>query len=116
MIKTEIDILFSGDKLSIKDLKKKLKVPIKTLVEYDEIAKLGRYKNKPSPYGLGVLTVDNTKLGKILSVLVNNFKVLQESGVDRIFLSVKLGNKNFFLSFDDLIKLTMLNADIEVWK
>ena len=83
MEKINIDIRFEGKKFSPRTLKNLTKLPIEVIMESGEIASLGRYKNKPAPYGLGLLSVKvdpkkrlNDMLVGYLNKLVNKKREL----------------------------------------
>lgn len=60
MITTTVDIVFEGNRFSPKALKKTTGLRINLLIEFDEIAKRGRYKGQKPPYGLATLKIESS--------------------------------------------------------
>lgn len=119
-----IYIRFEGKNFYPSKLKEKTKYLIKVLAEAGEIATKGRYKGKPSPYGIGVLEIraDKNKediyniLQKYSSELLNNRAFLKESGVEEIVFDIET-LKDFAseisISAAILKDLSLLNARVE---
>ena len=124
MERVNIDIRFEGNKLSPEKLKTLTGFPIEVLAEYGEVAKIGRYKGMPSPYGLALLKVSkkqNKNINDILNTYLNKLIVKKEKlariGVEEIIIDVETPPiKESELSFDKniLSKLLKLNARIDV--
>lgn len=124
MEKTYIDVVFEGEKFSPLRLKKLTQLDIEKLVEYGEIGKKGRYKDKPSPYGLGVLKINITEnanvedsLNKIIDNLLSKKSILRECGVDEITLDLESFSQNeveYKISREIIKKISELNANIEI--
>lgn len=91
-----IDVVFSGEKFSPGLLREKTLRNIKTIVEYGQISPRGRYKGKPSPYGLGAIYLKKTGEGKedltmkaIIRYLGSKISVLKECGVDEVYFDTE---------------------------
>jgi len=119
-----VDIRFEGSKFYPSKLKERTQLPIKTLAEHGEISPKGRYKGKPSPYGIGVLEISPTgKQNNIYELieeysrrLLNSTNELKECGVDEIIFDIE-NSKDFpveiSLSKDIVRNLSSLNARVE---
>ncbi len=55
-IKSYINIQLKGDDFSPTMLREKTNLPIEVIIDSGDIAKIGRYKGKKSPYGIGVIS------------------------------------------------------------
>lgn len=106
---TFIDIRLEGDKFSPKKLRELTNLPLEAIAEYGEVAQTGRYKGKPSPYGMALIKVDGTDeenfnkiISQYLSLLAqDNKRAIKESGVDDIIIDVEtLPNKETNFSFN----------------
>jgi hypothetical protein len=123
MQNTYIDIRFEGDRFSPKKLKKLTQLPIEILAEYGEIAKKGRYKNKPTPYGLALLKVEKngkkdlrTNLFNSIKFLLTEKQALKKSGVEDIIVDIETSpniEEGFYFDEDILASLSKLKAKIE---
>jgi len=119
-----IYIRFEGNNFYPSKLKEKTKYPIEVLAEYGETSTKGRYKGKPSPYGIGILAIqanNDTKdiyevLRKYSSELVDRRAYLKESGVEEIIFDIE-ASKDFpseiSISAAILKDLSLLNARVE---
>lgn len=124
MEKINIDIRFEGKNFSPRTLKDLTKLPIEVIMESGEIATIGRYKNKRSPYGLALLNIKpdpkknlNDLLDDYLSKLVNRKKEIEQSGVEEIVIDVEtpiLKDSEFSLEKNLWNKLSALNARVDV--
>lgn len=118
---TYIDIQFKGDGFSPKKLKNSTGLPLEILVETGEKSKKGRYKGKPSPYGIALLKIEPTQDSIInwcnqLLLLKSNLK---KSSVKEIIFDIESTNENFsnFSITKELSsKLNKLNAIINFTK
>lgn len=118
---TYIDIQFKGNEFSPKKLKKLTGLPLEILVETGEKSKKGRYKGKPSPFGIAVLKIEPTQESILkwcnqLLLLKSNLK---DSFVKEIIFDIESTNDNFsnFSITQELSnKLTKLNAIINFTK
>ncbi len=123
-MKKYIDIVFSGDKFSPKNLKKYTKLPIECLVECGEIADRGRYKGTIYPYGLGVLKITptddiNSSLINILDMILNKHSdSLYLSGEPRITIDIVNYGKSaiFDISDDVSTKIKSLNIPLDFYE
>ncbi|MDI1316265.1 hypothetical protein [Flavobacterium sp.] len=121
---TYIDIVFEGKKFSPKLLKEMTQLNIESLVEYGEISKRGRFKNTPSPYGLGLLKLNNIEemnIDKSLNMIVDNLlskkSILNKCGVEEITLDLESFSQNeieYKISREIIKKISNLNASIEI--
>ena len=120
-----VDIQLEGDKFYPSKLMEKIKQPIKILAEFGAIAKKGRYKGDPSPYGLGLLEVtpkDNANNTRNLIEEYSNKLLawkqdLIDCGVDEIVLSIghfKESPKNI-LSLKSMFNLILMNVSVEYY-
>jgi hypothetical protein len=118
-MKTYVDIQFKGAGFSPKRLRELTKLPIESLVESGELGKIGRYKGKPTPYGIGLLKVDaldNNLLTKYSKTLLKEKDALKESKVEEIIFDVEASPKDLasFSISPELAKLiASLNARLE---
>jgi len=116
--KTYIDIQFRGLGFSPKKLAALTGLPIEPLVESGEIAKIGRYRDKPSPYGLALLKVP-PKANAILNysnLLLKQKDLLEECNVQEILFDVETsyeGFKEISITPKLACNLSILNARIE---
>lgn len=124
MENTFIDIRLEGDNFSPIKLKSLTNLPIEVIAEKGEIAKKGRYKGKPYPFGMALIKVDgkskddfNNILGGYLAILLKDKKkALKQSGVEDIVVDVETpSHQDSRFSFEKkLIKeISNLNARIE---
>lgn len=122
----DIIIQLQGDKFSPKTLSKELDIPIESKQEYGELAKIGLYKGKPSPYGTGwILTmpedISNNKdvamidmLEDRLQKLLDNIENVRLHNVEDIHVSVFLREDNeLYLDNKILTLLSKLDATFE---
>ncbi len=119
-----IDIRFEGKKFSPKKLKHLTKLPIEVIVESGEITSIGRYKNKPAPYGLGLLKVKSEPKKQVqdlldiyLGKLVDKKDEIKLSGVEEIIIDVEtpfVKDSEFSFEKSILVKLLQLNARIDI--
>jgi RNA polymerase sigma factor (sigma-70 family) len=126
MESTHIDIRFEGSKFSPKMMRKLTRLPIESLMEYGEIAKIGRYKDKPSPYGIGIIKIDksisNEDLNKVLDDYIKRLyrkaEAIRKSGAQEIIFEIgsTIGTSSE-LSIDNNIlkKLSKLRARINIY-
>lgn len=100
-----IDVILKGQKFSPKKFKKYTSFPFKIIVEYGHISKKGRYKNKPSPFGIGVLELDYSE--KVLINFCDNISSqIENFNIDEIVINI--GNSSFNIStilYDKIFKL-----------
>lgn len=116
-------IRFEGNNFYPSKLKEKTNYPIKVLAEYGEISTKGRYKGKPSPYGMGVIEIQTNNhheniyniIKKYISELLKKKADLKESGVEEIVFDIE-ASKDFTteisISADILKDLSLLNAQV----
>ena len=118
--KTNIDIHFKGNSFSPKKLSELTRLPIESLVESGEISKIGRYRGKPSPYGIGLLKLnpEENVIDKYCTILLGYKSALKESKVEEILFDIETNDG--FQYFSILPKtakiLSTLNARIEFHK
>jgi DNA-directed RNA polymerase sigma subunit (sigma70/sigma32) len=121
-----IDIRFEGDKFSPKLMKKLTNFQLLSLAEYGEIAKTGRYKNRPSPYGMAILKtnepIGNEDINKVLNNYIEKLykkaEDIKKSGVQEIIFEIGSSiDTSSELSIDKRIlkKLAKLNAKINFY-
>lgn len=101
-----IDIILSGDKFKPSSLCLETKI----LAEYGSISKRGRYKGKPSPYGLAYMIIPLDSLTETLDNLVSNINDLKQSGVSDVELDSVFWDdeKSDFLNYKKSEKVTKL--------
>jgi hypothetical protein len=117
-------IRFEGNHFYPSRLKEKTNYPIEVLAEYGEISAKGRYKGKPSPYGIGVLEIQANKDKEDIYDIIRKYSLellykkdyLQESGVEEIVFDIET-SKDFTseisISAEMLKDLSLLNARVE---
>ncbi len=116
---TYVDIRFKGKGFSPKKLGEVTKLPIEVLVESGEKGKIGRYRGKPSPYGIGLLkidTLDNQKLISYCDILIKKKDELKAANLEEIVFDIETSSKNLssFTINSELAKmLVLLNARLE---
>src|SRR6185436_4912247 len=124
MNEINIDIRFEGDKFYPTKLRDLTGFPIEVLSEYGEIADKGRYKGKPSPYGLALLKIEREKenddlnevFNRYLEKLLSKKEQLNEIGVEEIIIDVEtpiLKESEFSFNNELLQKIFQLNAIID---
>lgn len=117
-------IRFEGSKFYPSKLKDRLHFPIKTLAEYGKNSETGRYKGKPSPYGLAVLEILHKKneknvyniIKRHIEELLQNQIHLKESGVEEIVFDIETSrdsSSEISISPELLGSLSLLNAKVE---
>ena len=119
-----IDIVFEGKEFYPSKLKELTGFDIEELAEYGQIAKRGRYKGKPSPYGLAILKIQDTVfddinivLDEIIQELLNKRPQLSQSGVDEITLDFDNFSESEIeikINKEILKKISELNANIDI--
>lgn len=83
--KIKIDLHVSGNGLYMAYIKHFTEIPFKITQEFEAISKTGRYKGKPSPYGLGyVECTDEPMLIYYLNILMLYRKRLHDIGVNDV--------------------------------
>jgi len=103
---------------------RKTKLPFKILAEPGKVMKIGRFKGKPSPYGLAQLEVASSSvpsnLGGLLksytNILLHHMGSFQESGVEAIIFDVEVTAGRAFqttLTTDVFNNLSKLNASLQ---
>jgi len=123
MKNTNIDIRLEGSKFSPKKLKAITNLPVEILAEKGEIAKKGRYKGKPSPYGIALIPVNESSkenLSTVMSrytqmLLKDGKKALKESGVEEIVVDIETSPHSIAgFSFEEKLihEISELNARI----
>lgn len=124
----DIALIFSGDKFSPQKLQKlKPYLVINSIIEPGETATRGRYKGKPSPYGMAVVPVELTKdftqvpthhLFEFLEqFLKNNKKLIKETGVEDIVVDIVITTKTettLYINHDLLSRINKLGAAVEI--
>ncbi len=117
-----IYIRFEGKGFQPAELKQKTQLPFNILAEPGMIMQKGRYKGKPSPYGLASIEVDSsdtpTTIEKVLisysEMLLRHKTALKSTGVDNIVFDVEFKTGGDFKAtvssdvFSNLIKLNAL--------
>jgi hypothetical protein len=113
-----IDIQFKGKGFVPTALSEGINLPIETLVSTGELGKVGRYKGKPVPYGIGLLKINPTAdmINKYSELLLQNKAKLKKYNVEEIIFDVdanSTGLKKISISSNLLKKLSSLNARIQ---
>lgn len=113
-----IDIQFKGKGFVPNALSEGINLPIETLVSTGELGKVGRYKGKRVPYGIGLLKINPTAdtINEYSEILLKNKAKLKKYNVEEIIFDVDAtsnGLQKISLSGDLLKKLSSLNARIE---
>ncbi len=120
----QIDIRFEGDNFRPSELMDKTKWPLNILVEAGQISPRGKFKGKPSPYGIAFFTINmNSDINDPIELidiysdkLLYNQDNLRESGVEDIIFDIETSNsKEYNYSLDEKIikKLSQLNARVD---
>ena len=97
MMYTSLDIRFEGHEFYPSRLRDITKLPIKTLAEFGQVSSRGKYKGKPSPYGIAVLEMPETDkqinvpdLIQLYSTrLLENRDHLKDCGVEEIIFDIE---------------------------
>ena len=120
---TFIDIVFAGPRFRPQVLKEKGNLALEVVAEAGEMATKGRYKGRPSPYGLALLKVSagtaddiNPLLNETLNRLMELQPLLVESGVEEITLDLEhyVKTEGQIKMDKDLVrKISALNANID---
>ncbi|HMO62071.1 MAG TPA: hypothetical protein PKC39_07470 [Ferruginibacter sp.] len=115
-----IDIQFKGKLLAPKLLAEKINLPIEALVSSGELGKVGRYKGKPMPYGIGLLKINPTveTINEYSDILLKNKSKLKKYNVDEIIFDVDASSEELekiSISSGLLKKLSALNAKIQFY-
>lgn len=113
-----IDIQFKGKSFSPGLLAEEINLPIETLVSSGELGKVGRFKNKPVPYGIGLLKInpDVETLNSYSDLLLKSKSKLKKYNVEEIIIDVDASSEaleNMAISGSVLKKLSSLNARIQ---
>jgi|GEM_PF-6003637 len=113
-----IDIQFKGKGFVPASLSEEMNLPIEPLVSAGELGKVGRYKGKPVPYGIGLLKINPTAetINEYSDVLIKNKAKLKKYNVEEIIFDVDAnsrGLEQISISADLLKKLSSLNARIQ---
>lgn len=113
-----IDIQFKGNGFCPGVLAEKLSLPIETLVSSGELGKVGRYKGKPVPYGIGLLKINPNveTIDSYSDLLLKNKSKLKKYNVDEIIFDVDANSyalEMISISNSILKKLSSLNARIQ---
>jgi hypothetical protein len=113
-----IDIQFKGKGLSPNVLAEKINLPIETLVSSGGIGKIGRFKGKPVPYGIGLLKREPTveTISYYSDILLKNKSKLKRYNVEEIIFDVDANSEDLekiSISSSLLKKLSSLNAKIQ---
>lgn len=115
-----IDIQFKGKGLFPSVLAEKISLPIETLVSSGELGKVGRYKGKPVPYGIGLLKIAPTveTITEYSEILIKNKSKLKKYNVEEIIFDVDANSEELerlSISSSLLKKLSSLNAQIQFY-
>lgn len=113
-----IDIQFKGIGLSPALLAEEIDLPIETLVSSGDRGKIGRYKDKPVPYGIGLLKINPNveAINTYSDLLLKNKSKLKKYNVDELIFDVDANSeslKEISISNSILKKLSSLNARIQ---
>lgn len=113
-----IDIQFKGTGFVPSSLSEDINLPIEPLVSAGELGKVGRFKGKPVPYGIGLLKINPTAetINEYSDVLIKNKAKLKKYNVEEIIFDVDAnsrGLEQISISADLLKKLSSLNARIQ---
>jgi len=119
---TYIDIIIKGQGFSPKSLKTTSKLPIEVLVESGETAKIGRYRGKPSPYGIGLIKVDSLNDKRLLlypTILLKYKKDFKRLRIEEIIFDIDTSSKeveNILFDSRFIHLIASLNARIQFHK
>lgn len=113
-----IDIQFKGKNFVPSAFSEGINLPIESLVSSGDLGKVGKYKGKPVPYGIGLLKIDPTAdtINQYSDLLLKNKAKLKKYNVEEIIFDVDAnsnGLKKISISGDLLKKLSLLNARIQ---
>jgi len=113
-----IDIQFKGKNFSPSVLAEKMSLPIETLVSSGDLGKVGRYKGKPVPYGIGLLKIKPNieTINSYSDLLLKSKSELKKYNVDEIIFDVDATSEaleKMSISGSILKKLSSLNARIQ---
>ncbi len=113
-----VDIQFKGKYLSPKILAEKINLPIETLVSSGEVGKIGRYKGKPVPYGIGLLKIKPTvkTIVQYSDILLKNKPKLKKYNVEEVIFDVDANSESLekiSISTSLMKKLSSINARIQ---
>lgn len=113
-----IDIQFKGKDFVPAALSEGINLPIETLVSSGALGRVGRYKGKPVPYGIGLLKINPTAetMNQYSDVLLKNRAKLKKYNVEEIVFDVdanSTGLEKISISGNLLKKLSSLNARIQ---
>lgn len=113
-----IDIQFKGKGFTPGLLAEEISLPIETLVSSGDTGKIGRYKGKPVPYGIGLLKINPNEeaIDTYSDLLLKNKAKLKKYNVDEIIFDVDANSKaleKISISNSILKKLSSLNARIQ---
>jgi hypothetical protein len=113
-----LDIQFIGNNLNVNNLSKDINVPLENIVSAGEIAKLGRYKGLPSPYGIGLLKIEPNieSITYYTEILLKVKDLILKNNVEEIIYDVDANAEdleNITLTSSILMKLSQLNAKIK---
>lgn len=113
-----IDIQFKGKDFVPAAFSQGINLPIETLVSSGELGKVGRYKGKPVPYGIGLLKINPTTetMNEYSDVLLKKRAKLKKYNVEEIVFDVdanSTGLEKISISGNLLKKLSSLNARIQ---
>jgi len=95
-------------------------LPVETIVEAGDIGTKGRYKGKPTAYGLGILAVkefDSEVLNNFLGQLLTQKLILENTNVEEVVIDFDAnttGLSSFNFSAELLKKIYDLNARLEL--
>jgi hypothetical protein len=115
---SHLDIQFIGNNLNVNNLSKDINLPLESIVSAGEIAKLGRYKGLPSPYGIGLLKIDPSieSITYYTDILLNVKDSILKNNVEEIIYDVDANSEdleNITLTSSIMMKLSLLNAKIQ---
>ncbi len=113
-----IDIQFKGKGFSPRLFAEKMELPVTALVESGELGKVGRYKGKPVPYGIGLLKIEpnSTAVHQYAEILSRKKNLLNSCSVEEIVFDVDATSKameNISIDSETLKQLTAINARIQ---
>lgn len=113
-----IDVQFKGKNFKPHELAEEINLPIESLVASGDLGKVGRYKGKQVPYGIGLLKILPTgdSIDQYSEVLLKNKSKLRKHNVEEIIIDVDANSEaleKISISGNILKKLSSLNARIQ---
>jgi hypothetical protein len=116
----EIDIRFVGERFSPSMFMKLTRIGLEVIAEPGVLAKRGRYRGKPSPYGLAIWSVKQedyrtsieSSLLQSLTELLTHKGEFEKVGIEEITIDIDTP-KYFSLDPDTLSVIALLKATVD---